>query len=384
MNIIDKLKKINEYSFFTYYSPNNFIRRIAYKAVTKNARPTEPSFASWNLVNECNLNCFFCSADANKKKHKELDYESCMKIVDYLIQNKVSYIQLLGGEPTLHSRYLDIIKKLAYSNLFVELVTNGSGIDYDGAEQLSKMPKEFLRIKVSLDSSDKIINDKQRGKNSFQYATNAISLLSDRGIVNLRVQMVVTKFNKDNIFEMYKYLHKYNLNSFGITMLLPTGRGKEFEPPEIDHNILDQILAMIDYYDDKKKIKLEKFHFGYIQNIMKEESICYGEIDEKTSNLIFKIKCSTGIIKMNIDSNGDVYPCDYLRFPEFKMGNILTDTHDKIWNNKKFLELVNLNRNEKKECSSCKHKKCNTGCTGLAYEKYRDIRRKDPNCKIVT
>ncbi len=41
--------------------------------------------------------------------------------------------------------------------------------------------------------------------------------------------MVITPFNVNDIFHTYKFLHNYNVSSFGATNILPTGRANHFK-----------------------------------------------------------------------------------------------------------------------------------------------------------
>jgi len=83
---------------------------------------------------------------------------------------------------------------------------------------------------------------------------------------------------------------------------------------------------------------------------------------------------------LHIECNGDVYPCDYLKYPPFNMGNVSKEELTALWNSNQALCIAEIRRKDKEECRTCPIENCTTGCMGLAYEAYQSIYRKDPNC----
>jgi radical SAM protein with 4Fe4S-binding SPASM domain len=93
-----------------------------------------------------------------------------------------------------------------------------------------------------------------------------------------------------------------------------------------------------------------------------------------------EVGCEAGRDIIYISSNGDIFPCYTLAFPEFKGGNILVDDISNVWDNSKVfknfrkLKIANL-----KKCYKCTMiDKCSGGCRGSAYAEFRDIKAPDP------
>ncbi|MFH1407348.1 MAG: tetraether lipid synthase Tes [Candidatus Omnitrophota bacterium] len=83
-----------------------------------------------DLTNRCNLSCPVCFANANiKGTVYEPSYEEVVKMMQVLRSERPTpavAVQLSGGEPTLHPRFIDIIKKakeLGFSH--IQVATNG-------------------------------------------------------------------------------------------------------------------------------------------------------------------------------------------------------------------------------------------------------------------
>ena len=66
------------------------------------------------LTNRCNFSCPFCYKNAQKNGNF-LDYNEIAKIY-HLIRGKVKYIQLTGGEPTMHPDFEKIVELLTLSD----------------------------------------------------------------------------------------------------------------------------------------------------------------------------------------------------------------------------------------------------------------------------
>jgi len=90
-----------------------------------------------SITNDCNQKCEYCIANTPNIKNKYYINKEYIKFLfKYLKKNNFDRkfrINLLGGEPTLHTELNDIIDsiKYNYSNNIIKLFTNGSqSIDY--------------------------------------------------------------------------------------------------------------------------------------------------------------------------------------------------------------------------------------------------------------
>ncbi len=88
------------------------------------------AFANIDLTNRCNLKCPICFANANAAGYVyEPSYEEVVKMLQLLRAEKpvpTLVVQFSGGEPTLHPRFIDLVKKaneLGFSQ--VQMATNG-------------------------------------------------------------------------------------------------------------------------------------------------------------------------------------------------------------------------------------------------------------------
>ncbi|MBT8489822.1 MAG: radical SAM protein, partial [Deltaproteobacteria bacterium] len=78
------------------------------------------------LTNYCNLNCPYCFAGKMmSRKGNNISVHNFKKAVSYLKKNREKHVGIIGGEPTLHPRFLDLMTYVIEQGFKVQLFTNG-------------------------------------------------------------------------------------------------------------------------------------------------------------------------------------------------------------------------------------------------------------------
>lgn len=83
------------------------------------------------LTEYCNNSCPYCFAkekvDLGKSKdpRKEISIENVKKLIEFLKMDNHYYIGLLGGEPTLHDKFLEILELFEKENFQITVFSNG-------------------------------------------------------------------------------------------------------------------------------------------------------------------------------------------------------------------------------------------------------------------
>lgn len=83
------------------------------------------------ITNYCNLKCSYCFADDMiHEPNKNMLIEDYIKILKYLVEkNNVTYLGIIGGEPTLHPNFIEILCESNQcanrNNIQFTLFTNG-------------------------------------------------------------------------------------------------------------------------------------------------------------------------------------------------------------------------------------------------------------------
>jgi organic radical activating enzyme len=84
----------------------------------------------WDLGRRCNYNCSYCWPSVHSNTEKFPSYEEVIQGIDMLIDHWSHGSPIRwnfgGGEPTMHPRFMDILKYLKSRNQWVLVTTNGS------------------------------------------------------------------------------------------------------------------------------------------------------------------------------------------------------------------------------------------------------------------
>ncbi len=213
---------------------------------------------------------------------------------------------ITGGEPLLRKdlpNLLDYIPR----RIRVLIATNGISLT---SGLLSKITKPNVRIQVSLDSTDRQINDTLRGKGAYDGAMNAINLCLSQSMP-LQISTTVTNLNYSTIPDVI---------NFGFSATIPVklrqfvakGRGNEKE--------IRQSLMVTDE-------QLEKLLSDYVLNPAYKGLVSAEQMPFHQSRGVYR--CSAGNSIMYIRSDGCVGPCPSV---EGTIGNVNSKPIKEIWN----------------------------------------------------
>jgi len=79
------------------------------------------------ITNLCNQSCPYCFAvdEFSKDKRQEMSFVDFRKVLRFLKKSNDVNVRLMGGEPTLHSRFRKIVEYSLKNKFLVQIFTNG-------------------------------------------------------------------------------------------------------------------------------------------------------------------------------------------------------------------------------------------------------------------
>lgn len=382
---ITKLKNVNSDitdNVSTIWEFSEFIELpVKLKKVPNLSSPVE---IQWEATNICNHNCYFCYfADRMNIENNILSTEQVKKIVDEADELKTVVLTIEGGEPFMRKDMLDILEYIRNNTgISMDILTNGSLITTDIAEKLfSILGVNQDAIRVSLIAHDRKNHEQICGKDTFEIINNNVKNLTDND-VSVRVNTVVTEYTYEHLHKIYQLATEIGINS-----------GFSFVPPlQSDDNFFSGHSSMIKCIRSlNKALEIEQDHkktniVGLIpiNHIPKLKDVA-GDILENEVKYINRTGCVAMSTKLNINFNGDVYPCIFLQYPEFVMGNLKEKTIREIWNKpdndvSTFREKRMYSSHKCGECELSKF--CSGGCFGATYSKNKNFIGPDPRCQL--
>ena len=106
------------------------------------------------ITNRCNRKCPFCFAGLRvnikgKESPNYMSRDDVRKVMDFMERSDDRQLRLLGGEPTLHPAFIDIVKEALARDFHVHVFTNGI-MSKEKADFLSEIPDEKVSLLVNV------------------------------------------------------------------------------------------------------------------------------------------------------------------------------------------------------------------------------------------
>src|SRR5580700_8106139 len=98
-----------------------------------------PICLTWELTYACNLACVHCLSSSGRRDPAELTPAEARHIVDELVDLKVFYVNIGGGEPMLRPDFFDLVGYATERRVGVKFSTNGTRLTAERARQLAAL-----------------------------------------------------------------------------------------------------------------------------------------------------------------------------------------------------------------------------------------------------
>ena len=146
-----------------------------------------PLLITWQLTRDCDLACLHCCTESapGKALADELTREEALKLADEIIEARVPYVMLCGGEPMVCAHFLEVAERLGGAGIDLKIETNGQRFDAATARRLAALP--VRSVQVSLDGDTQETYGRQRPGGSLERAHAAC-----RAVVAARLPLEIT------------------------------------------------------------------------------------------------------------------------------------------------------------------------------------------------
>jgi radical SAM protein with 4Fe4S-binding SPASM domain len=146
-----------------------------------------------------------------------------------------SKLTILGGEPTLHRRYVDVIR-LAGAVGYEHVITTTNGLKPAAKKFRQLEPADLAYVQVSLDGGSATSHDAVRGRGTFDITMETIGELTERGF-DTRIICTVNRANRDDCLDLLDIGDRLGVSlvKFHVFSVIGRGHGNEnwaMEPPE--------------------------------------------------------------------------------------------------------------------------------------------------------
>lgn len=136
------------------------------------------------ITSQCNRRCAYCFLPSDFfTSGQRMSAEAFSGVVAWCLRHHVGEITLLGGEPSLHPSFPEMVALAHGQGLAVRVVTNGARRFRRLIENGLIGQHNLSRVAVSLDTLDETVQDGFRGRGAWQDAMDTIRLLRDKGVL---------------------------------------------------------------------------------------------------------------------------------------------------------------------------------------------------------
>lgn len=333
LDMFDKNIKLKDIAKRTGYNQKELkilYSEIEQKLLSKdyyedNLKIDTPIKIQWKITNKCNLKCKHCYL--GKLDGFELPFEKADEIADTIINSNVMEVTISGGECLTYKGIEKIIKKLLINGIKVDVFTNAlllkNVLDKIDSDILNKSALLFY---VSVDGL-KSSHEQIRGKDIFDKTIENIKYAIEKGYPVV-TNTVINKINYCDIMDMIVLLKQMGVKDVQLSNLIVQGSA--------DNSMkisLSEQMALKEKINDLYK---EHPEFGYIyysevpdsDGVRKVYSLSNGKKDFIGND---NWKCTAGVARVTIDSNGKVYCCPFIK--DSYLGDLNKENLSEVWDN---------------------------------------------------
>jgi MoaA/NifB/PqqE/SkfB family radical SAM enzyme len=136
------------------------------------------------ITSQCNRQCTYCFLPSEFfSSGQRMSAEAFSDVIAWCLRHHVGEVTLLGGEPSLHPAFPEMVALAHGQGLTVRVVTNGARRFQRLIENGLIGRHNLSRVAVSLDTLDEVVQDTFRGRGAWQDAMDTIALLRDKDIL---------------------------------------------------------------------------------------------------------------------------------------------------------------------------------------------------------
>jgi len=318
-----------------------------------------------HLTDRCNMKCDYCYTPASEPT--VMQFDTAQRAVATALRTPADFLLVIfhGGEPLLEFPLIQKVVDFGYEaaekvskKILFRIQSNGTLLD---EEKMEFIARHYVDVWISLDGYQHINDGCRRfpdGSGSFEMILKKLELFEKVNIPLPRIVTTVTSLNSSNLPKIVLFFQKMGIKGIKFSLFFPKGRGhakSEYTPKGLE--VAASYLRIVDYIEQGKifEIAVENL-LQYMSNILLFDKIypCLRD------------PCGAGLNIVAVEPGGDVYPCDCLNHPSFRLGDVSEDWLSELRASDVVKTLVK--RSESLQCVDCGLKLfCGCGCPNRAF-----------------
>jgi radical SAM protein with 4Fe4S-binding SPASM domain len=187
------------------------------------------------ITEACQLRCEHCYMGERLERALKMPYEQVEATLIHWRKLGSSKLTILGGEPTIHPQFCDVIK-LANRLGFEHVITTTNGLKAAAKKLRQLEPTDFAYVQLSLDGGSADTHDRVRGAGMFAITMETAAELTRRGF-DTRFICTVNRANQSDCLQLLDIADDMGVSlvKFHVFSVIGRGHGNAewaMEPPE--------------------------------------------------------------------------------------------------------------------------------------------------------
>ena len=289
----------------------------------------------------CNLSCEMCSVW--ELKQHGVPFDAVSEILRQARQLGATVFTPCGAESFMRKDFLDIVE-LAHELGFVrqDIVTNGTMITEAHLDRLQRYPSVALHVSID---GPREIHDSLRGAGNYDKSIGAVKRCLARG-VEVGLSGVILRESLPHLCSLVTLASELGVGavSFQPFQLEISGPEKDLDRFSLMGSPRERIVAALDEV---------AAHARALGVTIFTESL-FSVIPDYLTEGIRPIPpggCYLPSKFLLVDFRGDIYPCFFMRTDADRMGNVLQDQIQDLWQSNHHQQLQTLALTER--CPGC-------------------------------
>lgn len=275
-----------------------------------------PLNVHWELTNKCNLRCQHCYQQDDINLYAPLlSLDERQLIARRIVDAGVFEVTLTGGEIFLVPGVIGLVEFFNEKGIAPHITCNGTRITAEIAEQLARCQ---VSVQVSIDSAEPDDHDMFRGVDgAFAGATHGVSLLTSAAVPT-SIAYCATGENINAIRGVADVAANLGVDRLCVGEIMPF-----YGDAETRNSLSVDLDEMKSFATDVVELRSEYSDRLEISIALEGGSAYHSDLRDSP--------CSALSRDVAILYDGYVYPCPFVRAPTQRMGNVLEQTLEEIW-----------------------------------------------------
>jgi len=308
------------------------------------------------LTHECNQRCEFCFDASNilcKSTNSNISLNTIDQTIDLIKRSfddiSSFNITLSGGEPTIHPKFFEIVKRFSEAGFPITILSNGQSFA-DKSFMTKVLMYNIHNLQFSIEGATPEIHDFRVGcKGAWKRAIRAIKNAQESGI-RFVTNSTLTSTSIDEMFAIVDLLDALGVQHMSISSTLPECTGRNYSVFMIYPHVIE-IAERLTLYALTKRIA-----FSFITPLpfcLKEKRII------RNSTI-----CSAGHYAVIIDTDGTFRPCSACNLQSNNLPSIKSiESHRAIYDQLNDIFEKYLRKDTPLDCLKClKFRDCGAAC----------------------